>query len=122
MGLFSRASSSADFPWTNITSIDQLDQVLASPSENAKVFFKHSTRCSISSMALRGFERTWETEGTGFELYFIDLIAHRDVSNAIAEKLKVTHQSPQAIVTRNGEVIYDASHHGIDAEKIQQLV
>ena len=121
MGLFSRSSNSTDIPWTAVESLAQLDEILSAPSDKAKLFFKHSTRCSISSFALRTFEKEWSDADDAFELYFVDLIAHRDVSNAIAENLKITHQSPQAIVIRQGEVIYDASHSSIDAGKIQKL-
>ena len=120
MGLFSRTSATGSFPWTPLTTVSQLEEVLASPSGKPKLFFKHSTRCSISAMALRSFEREWK-ENEDFELYFVDLIAYRDVSNAIAEKTDVTHQSPQVIVVKDGEVIHHASHHSIDAETIEQL-
>lgn len=120
MGLFSRSSNTSGFPWTEITSTAQLEEVLQAPSGKAKVFFKHSTRCSISAMALRTFEREWKLDDQEYDLFFIDLIAHRDVSNAIAEKLHVIHQSPQVIVVKSDEVIYDASHHTINAEKIQK--
>ncbi len=121
MGLFSKSSSPvSSFPWKEITSVDQFNEMLNAPSEKAKLFFKHSTRCSISSMALKGFERQWNTSNEDFELFFVDLIAHRDVSNAISEESHVVHQSPQVVVWRNGEVVYDASHHHIDAQKIQQ--
>lgn len=121
MGLFSKSSNTSSFPWNNISSVSQLDEVLSTPSEKAKLLFKHSTRCGISAMALRSFEREWKSENEDFELYFVDLLAHRDVSNAIAEKLDVMHQSPQAIVVKNGEVIYNASHGSIDAAAIQDL-
>ena len=121
MGLFSKSSSPvSSFPWKEITSVQQFNEILNAPSDKAKLFFKHSTRCSISSMALKGFEREWNVSNEEFELFFVDLIAHRDVSNAISETSHVVHQSPQVVVWRNNEVIYDASHHHIDAQKIQQ--
>lgn len=120
MGLFSSTNKTAAFPWKHIDTTAQLDEALQA-SDNAKVFFKHSTRCPVSAMALRSFERDWNTEAPNYELYFIDLIAHRAVSNAIAAKLDVVHESPQAIVVKGGEVIYDASHHNIDAGDIQDL-
>ena len=121
MGLFSKSSSPiSSFPWKEITSVEEFNEMLNAPTDKAKLFFKHSTRCSISSMALKGFEREWNISSADFELYFVDLIAHRDISNAIAAESHVEHQSPQVVVWRNGEVIYNASHHHIDAQKIQQ--
>ncbi len=121
MGLFSKSSTPiSSFPWKEITSVEEFNEMLNAPTEKAKLFFKHSTRCSISSMALKGFEREWNVSSNDFELYFVDLIAHRDISNAIAAESHVEHQSPQVVVWRNGEVVYNASHHHIDAQKIQQ--
>ena len=121
MGLFSKSSAPiSSFPWKEITSVEEFNEMLNAPTDKAKLFFKHSTRCSISSMALKGFERAWNVSSDDFELYFVDLIAHRDISNAIAAESHIEHQSPQVVVWRNGEVIYNASHHHIDAQKIQQ--
>ena len=121
MGLFSKSSTPiSSFPWKEINSVEEFNEMLNAPTDKAKLFFKHSTRCSISSMALKGFEREWNVSSDDFELYFVDLIAHRDISNAIAAESHVEHQSPQVVVWRNGEVVYNASHHHIDAQKIQQ--
>jgi bacillithiol system protein YtxJ len=100
-------------PWHNLDHRETLDQVIARSHELPVLLFKHSTRCSISSMALSRVEHAWSFEPDQIEPWFLDLISHRDISHAIAERLGVPHQSPQAIIVRNGEVIYNASHSGI---------
>lgn len=107
--------------WIEITSLAQLNQLWVEETKDSCVFFKHSTRCSISSMALRAFERSWVTDETT-NLFFIDLIAHRDVSNQLALLSGVEHQSPQVIITHKNQVIFSDSHGTIDAEKIQLLI
>ena len=121
MGLFS-FSNKQQLPWTYITSVDQLNDVLESASEKPVLLFKHSTRCSISSMALNSFEREWGTENELCDLYFVDLLRHRDVSNAIASETGVVHQSPQAILFDGSDVRYQASHSSIDAQAIEKLL
>ena len=122
MGFFNFSSSPKDdVNWVKITSVDELNSVFQSSETKPSLFFKHSTRCSISSMALSGFERNWNKE-LDCELFFIDLIAHRDVSQKLAELSGVTHQSPQAIVTLGNEIIYNASHSGIDAKEIESRI
>lgn len=122
MGLFSFGSGAAiPFPWKHITSLEELEAAWAGSADRPAVFFKHSTRCSISSMALRGFQSDWNLGEMRFDLYYIDLIAHRDVSNALAEKSDVVHQSPQVIVASHEKSIYNASHEQIRAEKIESL-
>ncbi|XOV66285.1 MAG: bacillithiol system redox-active protein YtxJ [Fluviicola sp.] len=121
MGFFS-TSNKKQLPWTDLTSVDQLHEVLESAENKPVLLFKHSTRCSISSMAMNSFEGQWSTDNERCDLYFVDLLRHRDVSNAIAEELNVMHQSPQAILFDGSNVLYHASHSGIDARAIEKLV
>ena len=122
MGFFNFSSEPKEtLNWSNITSVEMLEEVYSSSENKPNLFFKHSTRCSISSMALNGFERNWNKE-VECNLYFIDLIAHRDVSNKLAELSGVIHQSPQAIVVSGGQIIYSATHSGIDANDIESRI
>lgn len=99
--------------WKNLEAENQFLDLL----ENEKVFavFKHSTRCSISSMAKNRVEREWNLD---FPIYYLDLIKYRSVSNLIAAKSGIEHQSPQLIVFQNGLPVYDASHSGIAVSDI----
>lgn len=125
MGLFSFGSKSdhvTDFPWRMLTSVEQLAELIQSTDKHI-VFFKHSTRCSISSMAKSAFERKFPKElYNQIEFYYLDLLNFRPVSTAIAEELNVVHQSPQAIVVYNSKVIYHASHNEIDAIEISSFI
>lgn len=116
MGLFSHSTPKETFPWTELTSEEQLNEILAAPGK-ALFFFKHSTRCSISEMAKSRFEREWESPETPFQLLYLDLLNHRDVSGKIEELTGIQHQSPQLIVWRNGKVIYHSSHNAIRAKQ-----
>lgn len=120
MGLFTKNDKST-FNWIVINSIEELNSAFNNANDKPALFFKHSTRCSISSMALNGFERNWNKE-LDCDLYYIDLLVNRDVSNRLAEISNVMHQSPQAIVVQNNEVVYNASHSGIDAEVIESII
>lgn len=120
MSIFGFSERKARLNWNQLESVAQLEEFFSAQDGVIRVFFKHSTRCSISSMALNSFESNWEGEEEN--LYFVDLLRFREVSNALAEQAKVIHQSPQAIVVRNGEVLYDASHSGIDAKTIYKII
>lgn len=104
--------------WKQLTDISQLETIAAESGIKPAIIFKHSTRCSISRMALKQFENQYNPD-IMVTPYFLDLLAHRDVSNAIAEKFNVMHQSPQLLLIKNGKSIYDASHSDIDAEIIE---
>lgn len=105
--------------WIPLVSIEQLDAVLEN-KEKTSVLFKHSTRCGISSGVLRQFESKNEELNESLDFYYLDLLNYREISNSIAEKFQVFHQSPQAVVVKNGETVADASHYdiiNIDLEK-----
>ncbi|OMQ13234.1 bacillithiol system redox-active protein YtxJ [[Flexibacter] sp. ATCC 35103] len=107
--------------WTELTDVAQLLEVTAISNEKPVVIFKHSTRCSISRMALKQFEREYDLNES-VDAYFLDLIAHRDISNEIASRFNVYHESPQLILIRNGKAIYDVSHSDIDAVALKEKI
>ena len=93
MGLFSafkkensskQAKENQKFPWIDLTSLDQLREIKEQSKITPVVIFKHSTRCVISRMVLREFERSFPEKGSSCCLYFLDLLAYRDISNKIA--------------------------------------
>lgn len=120
MGLFS-SSRTSNFPWNKLETMEQLHDYLENSSNEPVLLFKHSTRCPVSSMALNDFEREWNTE-LPVKLVYLDLIAFRPISNEIETLTGVVHQSPQAILVKNNQAIYNASHQSIDAEKISSYL
>lgn len=104
--------------WNQLEDLSQLETIKKDSFQQPQVIFKHSTRCSISSMAKNRLDRSESPEGIHF--YYLDLIAHRDISNKIAEDFFVEHESPQVLLIRNGECIYDESHNGINIDEITE--
>ena len=114
-------SQKSNVNWTELTDIAQLAEVTAISNEKPVVSFKHSTRCSISRMALKQFEREYDLNDS-VAAYFLDLIAHRDISNEIASRFNVYHESPQLILIRDGKAVYDVSHSDIDAVALKEKI
>lgn len=102
--------------WIELTNEDQLEAIRKESAEKTQVIFKHSTRCSISSMAKSRLERAACPEQLSFHL--LDLIRYRSLSNKIEEQFHVYHESPQVLIIKNGECIYDESHNGISMDDI----
>lgn len=102
-------------PWIPLTSSKQLEDVLKQSQEKPVVIFKHSTRCGISRMVLRQFEKQLTIELNQAKFYFLDLLTYREISNEIATNFQVNHQSPQLIIIKSGTVVYQCSHYEIDA-------
>lgn len=124
MGFFSglKSKDKTVFPWIELTSSDQLHTAIENSTDQSFLIFKHSTRCSISSMAKSRFENNWTTTNENCDIYYLDLLAHRDISNEIEKITGTIHQSPQVIVIKNKEVIYTDSHSNIDAKLIEQIL
>ncbi len=104
--------------WNPITSIDQIAQIKEQSFQTPQVIFKHSTRCSISSMVLNRLERSSAPDQVQF--HYLDLLAYRSISDQIATDFAVYHESPQVLLIKNGECVYDESHHGISMDEITE--
>ena len=117
----SNGSSLKEF-WNEIQSSEDLEAAVEASKLGKVVIFKHSTRCMISKTVLRNFERQIESKTLDLpKFYYLDLLNHRDISNEIAQKFSVVHQSPQIVVIENGQVIHHASHDNIDLSLILAL-
>lgn len=103
--------------WKTLTSEEDLKDIIQRSYNNPQVIFKHSTRCSISSMAKNRLERS--DIPAEMDFYYLDLLKFRGLSDKIAESFDVFHESPQVLLIHDGECIYDESHSGISMEEIR---
>lgn len=101
--------------------MEQFDEIDEISQTKPVVLFKHSTRCSISRMALKQFDAEFNYPEEKIDWYLLDLLNHRDLSNEIASRYNVMHQSPQIIVIRNGKAVFNASHDSISTEDLKQF-
>ncbi len=109
-------------PWHVLSKPEQLDALLKESENLPVIIFKHSTRCGISRMVYKQFEKSYNYTDEQAKLYYLDLLSHREVSNAVANKLQVHHESPQLIVLQNRDVVHHASHHSISTSDIAKFV
>ncbi len=105
--------------WKTLDTPEQLIEIKAKSADTPQVIFKHSTSCSISSMALNRLERASLPETIDF--YLLDLLRFRSVSHQLAEEFAVAHESPQILVIKDGECIYTESHMGINAGEVVEM-
>jgi len=130
MSLFKKMFSGSDnqkapkkeLPWIVLNSLEQLDTITELSKTKPVVIFKHSTRCGISSMTKRQFESNYEVPENTIALYYLDLIANREISNQVAIRFQVLHQSPQMLVIQNGNTVHAASHYEIQATTINRFI
>ncbi len=103
-----------------ITTIEEFDSLLKNNTESILIFFKHSNRCPISWNAKKEVDKFLENH-SGFKdkTFLVNVVDSRPLSNYIAESLKIEHQSPQIIITKNGTVIKHFSHLSITEQKLE---
>jgi bacillithiol system protein YtxJ len=109
--------------WISLQELRQLEDISAESKERPVLIYKHSTRCNVSRTAFDRLVRKWNPDATGeARVYFLDLLTHRDISSAIAERFGVEHQSPQVLIISNGRSILDLSHFEIDFDQISEVL
>lgn len=126
MGLFNKMFGSSEpkeekaLPWQALTSVSQLAEIEKRSKAKTQIVFKHSTRCGISSMVMNQFVSMYDLD-LNADLYYLDLLNYRDVSNEVGYKFQVMHQSPQLIVIRNGNAVAHASHGAINEVTLEKF-
>jgi bacillithiol system protein YtxJ len=108
--------------WIALTNNKQLEELIVNSSDKPALIFKHSTRCGISRMVLKNFEREFDLSVNEIDAYYLDLLNYRDISNDISSKFNIIHQSPQLVVIKGGEVIHHGSHSDINAGDLKEIV
>jgi bacillithiol system protein YtxJ len=101
--------------WSNLTEENQIAEIIALSNSIPVYIFKHSTTCGISAQAKENVEISFKNTDKPLLFYYLDLLKFRSISNEVASKLNVHHQSPQLILVHNGQVAFTASHHKIKA-------
>lgn len=105
--------------WTNLTEENQIAEIIALSNSIPVYIFKHSTTCGISAQAKENVEISFKNTDKPFLFYYLDLLKYRSVSNEVASKLNVHHQSPQLILVHDGQVAFTTSHHKIKANILE---
>ena len=106
--------------WIDLNNMQQLADIKELSKTRPQVIFKHSTRCSISTIAKSRLERNQQPLSGDF--YFLDLLKHRSISDQIAEDFAVAHESPQILLIKNTACVYEESHSGIQMDEITEQI
>jgi bacillithiol system protein YtxJ len=107
---------------TPIHRLDQLDQLLSESQERPILLFKHSYTCGISAEALDEIVEHINHEAADARYAMVTVQTDRELSNLVASRLGVRHQTPQAIVVKSGRVVWSASHFHVNASEIRQAL
>ena len=105
-----------------LSGMDELDRALASSDERPLLLFKHSFTCGISAEALDELVAHLNERGGDAIYAMVTVQTHREVSNAVARKLGVRHETPQALLIRSGRVVWSASHFRVTAAAVAAAI
>ncbi|CAI8163875.1 MAG: Uncharacterised protein [Polaribacter sp. SA4-10] len=108
--------------WIPLINIEDLDVIYELSKKESILIFKHSTRCGISRMVIKEFEKLFSEETKKIKIYYLDLLEHRNISNEVGNYFKVVHESPQLIIVRNGTVIEHSSHYDITQTNLSRFL
>ena len=129
MGLFNKIFSGSSepkeeklLPWIALSRVEQLQEIAEKSKTKTQVIFKHSTRCGISRMVMKQFVDAYNQSETNLDLYYLDLLNYREVSNETGYKFQVMHESPQLLIIKNGVVVAHASHGSINDLDLDRFI
>lgn len=109
-------------PWIDLNAMEQLETIKSKSFERPQIIFKHSTRCGISRMVKKQFEADYGISENQADLYYLDLLNYRPISNEIANTFGVYHESPQLLIIKNGAVTTHNSHGGINDLELEKYL
>ena len=109
-------------PWIILNDLQQLNHIENRSATKTQVIFKHSTRCGISRMVMNQFTDAYQFTEKDLDLYYLDLLSYREISNEIAAKFQVMHESPQVLVIKNGVAVAQGSHGSISDIDLRKFV
>lgn len=109
-------------PWIPLNDLKQLDYIKQKSSIKTQIVFKHSTRCGISSMVQRQFIEDYNFGEKELDLYYLDILSYRQISDEVGYKFQLIHESPQLLVIRNGELVAHASHGQINQVDLSRFI
>jgi bacillithiol system protein YtxJ len=131
---------------TSLEHVDELHRLIAESQCRPVLLFKHSHSCGVSMEALdelvthlndRGpdpstgsgssrassrDERSAPRDSRPPQYAMVTVQTHRAISNAVAQRLGVRHETPQALLIRDGRVVWSASHFRVTAAAVEDAI
>ncbi len=107
---------------TPLSDVTELDAAIAESQTRPVLVFKHSRSCGISCEALDELRTHVDRAGAGAAYKLITVQSHRHVSDEVAARFGIRHETPQAILLRDGQPVWTASHFKITAHQLDAAV
>jgi bacillithiol system protein YtxJ len=102
--------------------LEELDRLIAASDDRLLLLFKHSYTCGVSAEALDALVAHLNDQPADVDYAMVTVQTHREVSNAVSRKLGVRHETPQALLIRDGRVVWSASHFRVTANAVVDAI
>lgn len=99
---------------------EAVDAVLERSAERPQLIFKHSAYCGLSGVAFDELQTHLAGPEPGVDYWLLTVQTGRAASDAVASRLGIRHESPQAILVRDGRAVWHASHRGVTARTLAE--
>ena len=107
---------------TPLTDLSEIDAAIAESEKRPVLLFKHSRYCGVSAEALDELQSHIDSASADVAYRMITVQTHRPISDAVAQRLGLRHETPQAILLRDGKIVWNASHFRITASQLDQIL
>jgi bacillithiol system protein YtxJ len=108
---------------TAVKGLEELDRLILESRTRPLLLFKHSFTCGTSLEALDELvSHLNDARPTDAQYAMVTVQTHRDVSNAVAKRFGVRHETPQALLVRDGQVVWSATHFGVTARAVEEAI
>ena len=116
--LFGKGAEETD--WMQLASEDSVEEVFTASGARVQLILKHSQSCAVSFFAKQNLDSVPLEEWPEMDRSMVEVVRFRPISQYLAQKTGVRHESPQVLVIANGEVIFHTSHSEVNKVNIQQ--
>ncbi len=107
---------------TSLRELAELERLIAASDERPLLLFKHSYTCGVSAEALDELIAHLNAQPADVHYAMVTVQTHREVSNAVSQRLGVRHETPQALLVREGRVVWSASHFRVTADAVVNAI
>lgn len=104
--------------WKTLDSTGELEQLIQGSNNSPQLIFKHSTRCSLSSLVLNKVK----SRTLSIDSYILNVIENRDLSNLVAQQFNIAHQSPQVLIIHQEKCVFNTSHFDISYSRVEKEI
>ncbi len=105
--------------WKSLNTREEFDRLVENSKEKPALIFKHRPSSQESTQALEGLERDWTISPENLDIYLLDVMKEKEVTELVTDMAGVMNEYPQVLLFADGVTMYDESREMISVKKIK---